>query len=91
MIKEEFELLLEKTKEILITDINTDLTRLDSTIHVMSLIQLPDYPDSYELTFTREGVQGIQIGVLITDYEFQDYDTRHLWTMDVAEALTRTH
>ena len=87
MIEDDFELLLEKTAERLITDINTDLMRLNSRIHVVSLGQIPDYLDSYEITFTLNGERGVMIGVLITDDEFQDYDRRHMWTMDVAEAL----
>ena len=88
MIEEEFELLLEKTKEILITDINTDLKRLDSDIQVLELNQ---YSTDYELRYIKDGVRGLMIGLLITGAQFQDYDERHKWTMDVAEALKVAH
>ncbi len=76
-------------------DINTDLMRLESDIRVLDLTS-PEKPfqgieDLLEVTFLREGVQGVLYGTLLGREDHADYESRHTWTMDIAEALTKTH
>ncbi len=98
--------LLPSSRSLLIKDINTDLMRLDTDIRVLELTSpdsfekiMPNVPQSdwdkiddlLEITYLKDGVQGILLGTLLTPEDHADYEKRHGWTMDIAEALTISH
>ena len=76
-------------------DINTDLMRLDNDIRVLDL-KTPEKPfqgieDLLEVTYIKDGVQSILYGTLLGREDHADYELRHAWTMDIAEALVVAH
>ena len=79
--------LLPSSQHLLKTDINTDLMRLDSDIRVLEFEPEAPYEDAMQITYIKDGEQGVLIGTLLSREAHADYDERHKWTMAIAEAL----
>ncbi len=77
--------------DLLRIDINVDLQRLQADVTVERIEPIPEYTDAFRLHYTdHEGGDGCAalIGMMITNLEYGSYEERHIWTMDIAEALS---
>lgn len=76
--------------DLLKEDINEDLERLEEPILIREVKQLiPNFPDAVDITYfdMSEGEGGLLVGTLLTEEEQDNYEKRHMWTMEIALAI----